>query len=267
MKVNILPEIVAAGIYNASLYPKGRETTPPRRTTMFELELPIGDGGTSYIDSESAPVTESLIICAKPGQLRHTRLPFKCYFIHMIVKDEALDAHLMKLPSYIRVKDTAPIERLFREIADIYAVRGRLDALLLESRLLELIYLLSEHIRESAPSTGKSNKEVIERVVARIKSDPTADLSLERVAEYASFSPIHFHNCFKRSTGKTLREFVEEERLLRACELLVSTDMTLSEIAYASGFSSQAYFSAVFKKRKGIPPREYVRELQRKYEK
>ena len=101
----------------------------------------------------------------------------------------------------------------------------------------------------------------------KIKSDLTADLSLERVAAYASFSPIHFHNCFKRSTGKTLREFVEEERLLRATELLVGTDMTLSEIAYASGFSSQSYFSAVFQKRKGMSPRAYVRELQKRYEK
>ena len=142
-----------------------------------------------------------------------------------------------------------------------------MDALLLDSRLLELIYLLSEHKKEHAQSTGRSHKERIERVVAMIKKDPSADLSLARVAEYASFSPIHFHSCFKRSTGKTLREFVEEERLSRAIELLVSTDMTLSEIAYASGFSSQAYFSAVFKKRKGIPPREYVRELQKRYEK
>ena len=267
MNVNLLPQIVAAGIYNASLYPKGRETTLPRRTTMFELELPMGQGGTSYIDNDSAPVTESMIICAKPGQLRHTRLPFKCCFIHMIVKDDALYELLMKLPNYMVITERSVLERLFREITDAYATGIGEDALRLHSRLLELIYLLSAHRTERLASTGKSNKDMIEGVISFIKEDLTADLSLEKVAEYASFSPIHFHNCFKRSTGKTLREFVEEERLSRATELLVSTDMTLSEIAYASGFSSQSYFSAVFQKRKGISPRKYAREMQKKYEK
>ena len=267
MELKLFPEIIASGVYNASLHQKGRTETLPRRTTMFELELPILEGGISYMDNESAPVSEDMIILAKPGQLRHTRLPFKCYFIHTIVKDEALYEHLMKLPNYVKIKERAPFERLFREISEIYGTRISADVLLLHSRVLELVYLLSEHMREQAPSMGKSNKEMIERVVAMIKEDPSADLSLARVAEYASFSPVHFHNCFKRSTGKTLREFVEEERLLRACELLVSTDMTLSEIAYASGFSSQAYFSAVFKKCKGIPPRKYVIEMQKKYEK
>lgn len=267
MKVNLLPKIVAAGVYNAGNYQKGRESTSPRRTTMFELELPLGEGGISYIDNDSAPVTESLLICAKPGQLRHTRLPFKCYFVHMIVKDDALCELLMKLPNYVTARERAPLEKLFREICDAYGTGIGADALLLHSRLLELIYLLSEHRTERHASMGQSNKEMIERVIDLIKQDLTADLSLARVAEYASFSPIHFHNCFKRSTGKTLREFVEEERLLRATELLVGTDMTLSEIAYAAGFSSQSYFSAVFQKRKGISPRKYAREMQKRYEK
>ena len=267
MELTLFPQIVAAGIYNASLHQRARESTPARRTTMFELELPIGRGGTSYMDGDSAAVTEDLVICAKPGQLRHTALPFKCYFIHMIVKDEALYGRLMKLPNYVTVKERAPLERLFREISDAYGTGIGEDALRLYGRLLELICVLSAHCTDKYASVGRSNKDMIERVIAFIKQDITADLSLKRVAEYASFSPIHFHSCFKRSTGKTLREFVEEERLMRATELLIGTDMTLSEIAYASGFSSQAYFSAVFKKRQGMSPRRYVREMQKKYEK
>ena len=267
MSINALPEIVASGIYNASLHTKGREETFPRRTTMFELELPISGGGVSYINNESAFVTENMIICAKPGEIRHTLLPFKCYFIHMIVKDEALAALLMKLPNYIPLEERFEAERLFREIADAYSTGLYEDSLLLYSRLFALLYLLSAHLTEETAKTGQSHKEMIEGVIGFIKENLTSDLSLEKVAAYASFSPIHFHNCFKRSTGKTLREFVEEARLHRAVELLVGTDMTLSEIAYAAGFSSQAYFSAVFKRRMGKPPRAYARELQKTYEK
>jgi AraC-like DNA-binding protein len=63
-----------------------------------------------------------------------------------------------------------------------------------------------------------------------------------------------------------LREFVEEQRLQKAINLLISTDMTLSEIAYECGFSSQSYFSSVFKQKMKITPREYAKKIQQKYE-
>ena len=73
-----LPEIVAIGVYNARLAHKNVLVTKNRKTTMFEIELPIEGGGISFINNESAAITENLVICAKPGQIRHTRLPFKC---------------------------------------------------------------------------------------------------------------------------------------------------------------------------------------------
>ena len=72
---------------------------------------------------------------------------------------------------------------------------------------------------------------------------------------------------FKASTGKNLREFVEAQRIKKAIELLISTQMTLTQIAYESGFSSQSYFSYVFKRYTGVTPREYAQEVYSKYEK
>ena len=81
----ILPKIVAIGIYNSDLAVKNLKVTKKRTTTMFEIELPIDRGGVSYIDEEELPITPDMIICAKPGQTRHSKLPFKCYYIHMIL--------------------------------------------------------------------------------------------------------------------------------------------------------------------------------------
>ena len=81
MKPIILPEIVAAGVYNAQVAFKGKTVSPNRRTTMFEIELPLDDGGISYIDETAHAISESIVICAKPGQIRHTRLPFRCHYI------------------------------------------------------------------------------------------------------------------------------------------------------------------------------------------
>jgi AraC-like DNA-binding protein len=266
MKEIVLPEIVAVGVYQARLGGREREMTRSRKTTMFELELPLGSGGVSYIDKESRPITEDLLICAKPGQLRHTRLPFHCYYVHMILHEGELCERLLELPSYILLKDRAPYEAIFEQLCALYGTALDLDRIRVQSLVLELVYRLCLQAEQVSYRGLPSNRAAIERVIRYIKEHPTADLSLRTMAEYASFSPIHFHNCFKRSTGRSLREFVEEERIRRAVNLLVSTDLTLSQIAYECGFSSQSYFSYAFKKRMKLPPREYVREIKRKYE-
>ena len=266
MKKIILPEIVAVGIYNAQLAVKNVNVTKNRKTTMFEIELPIENGGTSFIDNESAAINENTIICAKPGQLRHTRLPFKCYYIHMMVNEGELYDRLIRMPSYIKINDREKYEAIFKQLCGYYDSSLYRDILLMQSRILELIYLLCDYMQNREFNGKVSNKKMIEDVIHFIKNNLTGDLSLEAMSAYTSFSPIHFHNCFKKATGKTLREFVEEQRIERAIHLLVNTDLTLSDIAYECGFSSQSYFSYAFKKKMKIPPREYAKKIYQKYE-
>lgn len=263
----ILPEIVAIGVYNAQLVHKNLKVTKNRKTTMFELELPIADGGISFIDNDSAPIRSDTLICAKPGQIRHTRLPFSCYYIHMIVTEGELCERLMSIPSYVTLRDSTRIREIFTELCDIYTASLLEDKLLIESRVLELIHLLGLYTSSHTHSTKKSNRELIENVIGYIKENLTADLSLSAISRYASLSPIHFHNCFKRATGRTLREFVEEQRIEKAIHLLVTTGLTLTEIAYECGFSSQSYFSYAFKEKMKASPREYARKLIEGYEK
>lgn len=47
---------------------------------------------------------------------------------------------------------------------------------------------------------------------------------------------------------------------------MLTTDMTLTEIAYNCGFSSQSYFSFVFKRKMGKTPREYIKDINNNYE-
>ena len=266
MKEIVLPEIVAVGVYQARLGGRERERTKSRKTTMFELELPIGGGGVSYLDEESFSISENLLICAKPGQLRHTRLPFRCYYIHMMVREGELFDRLTELPSYVPLKDRAPYEEIFKQLCALYGTALEIDYIRVQSLVLELVYLLCLHAEQTSYRSKSSNKEAIERVIRYIKEHPTEDLSLRKMAEYASFSPIYFHNCFKRSTGRNLRDYVEEERIRRAVNLLVGTDLTLAQIAYECGFSSQSYFSYAFKKKMKHTPREYIREFTRKFQ-
>ena len=264
----LLPEIVAAGIYNSAVAQKNREITKNRKTTMFELEMALDEGGISYINDESTPIKKGLIICSKPNETRHTRLPFRCYFIHMIVNDGELLEILCSIPHYIEIGDLNSYFDIFASLCD-YAKSGlKGDTIMAQSILLKLIYMLYEEAKRQPFAIKSGNGEdAVENVIHYIKSNLASELTLAKVAKFARFSPIHFHNRFKAATGKTLREFVEGERISRAANLLVETGLTLSEIAYECGFSSQAYFSYAFKKRMGVTPRQYAREFYSKYDK
>ena len=142
MKKIILPEIVAMGIYNSQVVFKNKTVTPNRKTTMFEIELPLGDGGTSYIDNTSHTISENVIICAKPGQIRHTKLPFKCHYVHMMVGEGQIFDILSSLPNYIDIENTKDIQEIFKSLCKYFDMGNPEDDILLQSLILRLIYII-----------------------------------------------------------------------------------------------------------------------------
>lgn len=267
MKI-ILPEVVAVGIYNTDISQKNVTVSKKRKTTMFEIEIPLEDGGVSHINTDEAPIRTDTIICVKPGQLRHTRLPFKCRYIHMMVTSGELFDILTTLPDFIKTEKAEMYNELFKTMEKHFQSGVESDEIMLQSTLLELIYtLLGDSEKTKLYHNAKrNNHKVVEDTIKFIKENLTSDLSLKALSSLAGFSPIHFHKCFKASTGKTLRDFVEEQRIKKAVNMLISTPCTLTEIAYSCGFSSQSYFSYSFKRRMKLTPREYAEKISRKYE-
>jgi len=265
----ILPRIKAIGIYNSQIFAKNIPASKVRTLSRFELELPMENGGISYIDSSSAPITTDMIICAKPGQTRHTKFPFKCYYIHMYLEEGLLYDTLLNTPDYFKTDKSHVYKALFAKLIKHYHTFAENDEILLQSLILELIYTISQDSSKqfTQGSIKKNNSILIENALKYIKGNLTENLSLEALAESTHLSPVHFHNLFKAAVGKTLHDYVEEQRIKKAIDLLISTDCTLTDVAFECGFSSQSYFSYVFKRRMQKTPREYVQEIYSIYEK
>src|SRR6185503_16545209 len=87
-------------------------------------------------------------------------------------------------------------------------------------------------------------------------------IALKELAQAAHMSPFHFARRFKALTGFTAMEYLEKIRIGRAQELLLSKpELRLGETARLVGFADPAYFSRVFRKRVGISPRAYRKQL------
>lgn len=87
----------------------------------------------------------------------------------------------------------------------------------------------------------------INKVVDYIDKHFDEELTLEALADVASFSRFHFHRLFSAMTGETLNNFIKRVRLERAASLLmVKSRQTITEIAFQCGFSGNAVFTRAF---------------------
>jgi len=82
-------------------------------------------------------------------------------------------------------------------------------------------------------------------------------IELAELAGIAGLSVFHFARQFKQSAGVTPHSFVVQKRVERAREMLGRTDLSLSEIAIATGFSDQSHFARHFRQMLGTTPGQF----------
>jgi AraC family transcriptional regulator len=82
-------------------------------------------------------------------------------------------------------------------------------------------------------------------------------VSVAMAADAAHLSPYHFHRMFKLAFQQTPMQFLQECRLTAARRLLAATDQPVTSICFAVGFESLGSFSWLFRRRFGLPPRQF----------
>jgi AraC-like DNA-binding protein len=98
----------------------------------------------------------------------------------------------------------------------------------------------------------------VNRVMDYVQAHLVEDLTLEKLAAVAAFSPFHFHRVFAAITGETLSDFIRRIRLERAASALgLLHDTSVLEIALRYGFSSAATFARAFKAHFGMSATEW----------
>lgn len=108
--------------------------------------------------------------------------------------------------------------------------------------------------------SGKSNR-IISKAKTYIEANFHRDISLEEVSRTINISPYYFSRMFKEETGVTFIEYLTEERMKRARQLLEDRRLSIKEVCLESGYSDPNYFSRIFKKAEGVTPTEYRERL------
>jgi AraC-like DNA-binding protein len=122
--------------------------------------------------------------------------------------------------------------------------------------LAQLAALLDAMEGRGSRETGESFRVVHCRRIIRQQLSKS-DLSVQWIAAAMSCSADYLSNRFHHEAGVTLTTYINEQRIALAMDLLKTSMLTVSEIAFAAGYASPGYFSRRFKRATGMTAREF----------
>lgn len=121
-------------------------------------------------------------------------------------------------------------------------------------KLQEIVETFSNSMFSTIPA---KNSEVMKKAFSYISQNFSKNITLDEVAGHVHLNPAYFSTIFKQSCGSTFKEYLNMVRIEESKRLLANTNYSIINIAIATGFEDQSYFSKVFKKYTGLTPKQF----------
>lgn len=156
------------------------------------------------------------------------------------------------------LKDRLLLRRMYRMLASLHAdtapTAEEIDAWATD--LTCLVLANHSNIHRRSESQGRERLSVAKyRQVAELIEDRLGSrIEISEMAQVAGMSIYHFCRAFKNLTDETPYQYVIGRRVEKAREMLETSSRSLAEIAYETGFSSQAHLTETFSRALGVPP-------------
>ena len=162
---------------------------------------------------------------------------------------------------FCNFSSTPFITNLFEQM--LYEVRNHeygSDAIcqkLLEILILKIIR--TQHVRPVPANSVRMTKECAQ-IKAYLDTNYADHITLDTLTGLTHMNKYYMAHSFTKYTGLSPIQYLNERRLEVACGLLTETDYSVSDIAASTGFSSQSYFTQIFRKKYGTTPIKYRQE-------
>ncbi|MFD0672362.1 response regulator [Cohnella sp. GCM10027633] len=105
---------------------------------------------------------------------------------------------------------------------------------------------------------------VVQKVTAFIGEHLDDDLTREQLAAVAFVNPAYLSRLFRKETGMVLTDYILQEKMRKAAELLSTTDRSISEIADGLSYGNFSYFARLFRKVHGVTPHDYRKSYRKR---
>jgi len=165
------------------------------------------------------------------------------------------------MPEYLLLhSDNLRDKKIFDDISRL------VDLFIMENREMEMLGLLINiwsNIFKKCSQTPKTNSkqnfeiESIKKMLIYIYEHYDEKITISDICKAGNIGKSLCTNLFNLYSNLSPNEFVRQFRINRSIDLLTNTNMSISEIAFAVGFSNSSYFSETFKQFQGISPSDF----------
>ncbi|MCA1992110.1 MAG: AraC family transcriptional regulator [Coleofasciculus sp. S288] len=203
----------------------------------------------------------ALFFCKWDGEDQYLRIRIASQFLQKVAREAIeIDPDRVELLPEFRVRNPQ-IEQIGTMLLSELKNGGLAEQLYVDS----LTNLLGVHLLRGYCATrgrvalydgGLSERQLLQ-VTDYINDRLADDIKLSDLAQLLEMSQFHFSRLFKRSLGVTPHQYVLQQRVERAKQLLKQTELSVMEIALLCGFSSHSHLGKWFRQHTGMTPKAY----------
>ena len=157
---------------------------------------------------------------------------------------------------HLDANDMLLLKEMLDSLSQEFRTRGPGSEFIVTSLFMQITGFLCR--RHSAANTeGLYGTDACARILEYIENNYTDTITLEQLAQISGMSKNGVIAMFKRLYGTTPIKYINNRRLNMACDLLKTTDLPISQVAFRCGFTDSNYFARIFKNYRGISPRRF----------
>ena len=165
-------------------------------------------------------------------------------------------SHKFKSHLHVTPEAMRPLMAKLQEMADEFACERPGADLLLLARALEIFVYISRMYSDT-PNPMAHSLFRLGELISKLENCYAENWTLSRISKMTAMAPSTLLPVFKKVTGFSPIDYLLQVRLSKAAELLLKTELPVSEIAQKCGFHDSNYFSRQFRKRYAAAPKNY----------
>jgi len=189
------------------------------------------------------------------GAYKMSICTFDPAILHNICGDIGLILPHIKFAQMKEVGIESEISRCFDNLFAEISSEEKYSIILFQANLIKICGLLLRNFEKIKTDKGDISKIIsFQKVLEYLSENYAESITLKTIAKRFNYSPVYISRLFSTRAGVNFKYYLDNIRVRKATEMLLKTDMTVSEISSACGYDNIRTFNNVFKKVMGIVP-------------
>ena len=234
------------------------------------VDYTVGEGSAIYI----APETVHMMQGEVPGTVGYDIVLLPQFLVHLL-QEIHCDKHALPLTdrrpdAFIITPDRKESHGILEAMRKMYYMERSYPAydIFLLEHILEiwrnLLSLFPASRRGSTDEGQKLREQRMKAMLSYMWEHYAQPITIQDIAASANISKSECFRCFSELSKTTPIEYINQFRLLQAAQALTSTNKSISDICYMTGFNNTSYFTKKFREQYGMTPKAYRAQNQTK---